>query len=57
MEGIASAAAVPFLNLQSDPVTMTLNLPGEYRNVFTGETVTPPVEITLAPGEYIVLTK
>ena len=51
------AVAQPFLNLQSDPVTMTLNLPGEYRNVFTGETFKTPYEITLAPGEYMVLTK
>ena len=49
--------AQPFLNLQSEPVTMTLNLPGEYKNVFTGETFKTPYEITLAPGEYMVLTK
>ena len=49
--------AQPFLNLQSEPVTMTLNLPGEYRNVFTGATIKTPYEITLAPGEYMVLTK
>ena len=49
--------AVPFLNLESAPVTMTFNLPGEYRNVFTGEVVTSPFDLTLAPGEYMVLTK
>ena len=36
---------------------MTLNLKGEYKNVFTGEVVTPPVDITLAPGEYMVFTR
>ena len=51
------AVAQPFLNLQSEPVTMTLNLPGEYKNVFTGATIKTPYEITLAPGEYMVLTK
>lgn len=49
--------AVPFLNLESAPVTMTFNLPGEYRNVFTGDVVTSPFDLTLAPGEYMVLTK
>ena len=49
--------AVPFLNLQSAPVTMTLNLKGEYKDVFKGTVVTPPTEITLAPGEFIVLTR
>ena len=48
---------VPFLNLESVPVTMAFNLPGEYRNVFTGEVVTSPFNLTLAPGEYMVLTK
>ncbi len=49
--------AVPFLNLQSAPVTMTLNLKGEYKDVFKGTVVTPPTEITLAPGEFMVLTR
>ena len=49
--------AVPFLNLQSAPVTMTLNLKGEYKDVFKGTIVTPPAEITLAPGEFMVLTR
>ena len=48
---------VPFLNLQSAPVTMTLNLKGEYKDVFKGTVVTPPTEITLAPGEFMVLTR
>ena len=49
--------AVPFLNLQSASVTMTLNLKGEYKDVFKGTVVTPPTEITLAPGEFMVLTR
>ena len=49
--------AVPFLNLQSAPVTMTLNLKGEYKDVFKGTVVTPPTDITLAPGEFMVLTR
>ena len=49
--------AVPFLNLESAPVTMTLNLLGEYKNVFTGEVIKTPYDITLAPGDYMVLTK
>ena len=51
------AVAQPFLNLQSEPVTKTFNLPGEYKDVFTGATIKTPYEITLAPGEYKVLTK
>ena len=49
--------AEPFKNLEAEPVTMTLNLKEEYKNAFTGEVVKCPVDITLAPGEYLVLTK
>ena len=51
------AVAQPFLNLQSAPVTMTLNLKGEYKDVFNGTVISSPTDITLAPGEFIVLTK
>ena len=36
---------------------MTLNLKGEYKDVFTGNVIKTPYDITLAPGEFIVLTK
>ena len=49
--------AQPFKNLEAAPITMTFNVPGEFKNAFTGETVTSPFDITLAPGEFIVLTK
>ncbi|MBP5333438.1 MAG: HAD hydrolase-like protein [Bacteroidales bacterium] len=49
--------AEPFKNLEAAPVTMTLNLKGEYKDVFTGNVIKTPYDITLAPGEYIVLTK
>ena len=49
--------AQPFKNLESAPVTVTFNVPGEFKNAFTGETVSSPFDITLAPGEYIVLTR
>ena len=49
--------AQPFKNLEAAPVTMTLNLKEEYKNAFTGEVVKCPVDITLAPGDFIVLTK
>ncbi len=49
--------AEPFKNLEAAPVTMTLNLKGEYKDVFTGNVIKTPYDITLAPGEFIVLTK
>ena len=36
---------------------MTLNLKGEYKDVFNGTVISSPTDITLAPGEFIVLTK
>ena len=36
---------------------MTLNLLGEYTDVFKGTVVKSPMPITLAPGEFIVLSK
>ena len=49
--------AQPFQNLEAAPVMQTLNLLGEYKNVFTGELIQCPYDITLAPGEFMVLTK
>ena len=49
--------AEPFKNLEAAPVTQTLKLDGEYKNAFTGEVMSGEVEVTLAPGEYLVLTK
>ena len=50
-------AAQPFKNLEAAPITMTLNLKEDYKNAFTGEVVKCPTDITLAPGEFIVLTR
>ena len=52
-----SSAGVPFLNLATDPVQVTLPLKGSYQDAFTGEKVSGTLTRTLAPGEYIVLTK
>ena len=49
--------AQPFRNLQAAPITMTLNLLGEYTDVFKGTDITIPAQITLSPGEYMVLVK
>ena len=49
--------AEPFKNLEAAPVTMTFNVPGKFKDVFKGATVESPFDITLAPGEFIVLTK
>ena len=47
----------PFSNLNSEPVTRIIKLDGDYTNVFTGERVSGENTITLAPGEYLVLTR
>ena len=49
--------AEPFKNLEAAPVTMTFKVPGKFKDVFKGATVESPFDITLAPGEFIVLTK
>ncbi|MBR6347151.1 MAG: alpha-amylase [Bacteroidales bacterium] len=49
--------AAPFRNLQAEPVTMTIKLDGKYTNVFTGEKLEGDRLITLAPGDYLVLSK
>ena len=48
----------PFTNLKADPITdMVIKLDGKYTNVFTGEVMTGDNNITLAPGEYLVLSR
>ena len=47
----------PFFNLQSEPVIYTIKLDGTYTNAFTGEKMSGENSITLAPGEYLVLTR
>ena len=49
--------AEPFKNLEGEPATQVLKLDGEYTNVFTGEKVSGEYTATIAPGEYLVLTK
>ncbi len=49
--------AEPFQNMNAAPVTMTLKLDKEYKDVFKGTLVPQESTITLAPGEFIVLTK
>ena len=47
----------PFLNLNADPVEVSIPLKGTFTNWFTGEKVSKNLTVTLAPGEYVVLTK
>ena len=47
----------PFLNLNADPVEVSIPLKGTFTNWFTGEKVSKNCTVTLAPGEYVVLTK
>jgi len=48
----------PFLNLKSEPVTVSLDLDGKYKEFMSPLTPGPGAyEAVLAPGEYIVLTK
>ena len=49
--------AEPFQNLKSEPVTKLLKLDGEYKDVFKNTTMSGDTTITLAPGEFLVLTK
>ena len=44
-------------NFGSAPVTRILNLKEQYRDVFNGRVVTPPVELSFSPGEFMVLTQ
>ncbi|MBO7643954.1 MAG: hypothetical protein J6S62_03200, partial [Bacteroidales bacterium] len=47
----------PFSNLKAEPVTWTIKLDGEYTNAFTGSKLSGDQTITLAPGDYLVLTR
>ena len=49
--------AEPFKNLEGEPASVALKLDGEYTNVFTGEKVSGEYTATIAPGDFIVLTK
>ena len=48
----------PFLNLEADPVTVTVNMDGTYTEIFTGETFKKGThDFVLKPGDYLVFTK
>ena len=47
----------PFLNLNANPVEVSIPLKGTFTNWFTGEKVSKNCKVTLKPGDYIVLTK
>ena len=49
--------AEPFKNLEAEPVSQLLKLDGEYTNAFDGSVMSGDVNITLAPGEFLVLTR
>ena len=53
----ADSAGTPFLNLASAPVSIDIPLDGEYTDWFTGVKVSGTLTATLAPCEYVVLTK
>jgi glycosidase len=54
----AETGGTPFRNLEAAPVTVTVNMDGNYTEIFTGETYKKGKhDFVLAPGEYIVLTK
>ena len=54
-QGIAGGE--PFLNLKAEPVACPITLDAPFTNAFTGEVLEGEVFITLAPGEFVVLTK
>ena len=47
----------PFLNLNAAPVEVNIPLKGTFTNWFTGEKVSKNLTVTLAPGEFVVLSK
>lgn len=53
----ASTAGTLFLNLACEPVTVNIPLDAEYIDWFSGAKVTGSFSATLAPGEYVVLTR
>ena len=49
---------VPFLNLEAAPVEVTIPLSKGFKDFFSGEKLRAgDYKVTLAPGEYVVLTK
>ena len=49
---------VVIANFGKEPYNPVFNIPGvTYKNQFTGELVEGPVELSLAPGEFVVLNK
>ena len=52
-----AAAPILFRNLEAPATTLTLPLKGRYTDWFTGEKHRGTTTLTIAPGEYIVLTK
>ena len=51
-------AAEPFLNLKNGELySPTIKLDGEYTDVFTGTVMSGENTITIAPGEFLVLSK
>ena len=55
--GETAAAPILFRNLEAPAATLTLPLKGRYTDWFTGEKHRGSTTLTIAPGEYIVLTK
>ena len=54
----AETGGTPFKNLEAAPVKLPVNLDGTYQEVFSGKTYQKGMnDFTLAPGEYVVLTK
>ena len=54
----AETGGTPFRNLEAAPVTVTVNMDGTYKEVFTGKIYKKgKTDFVLAPGDYIVLTK
>ena len=54
----AETGGTPFKNLEAAPVKLPVNLDGKYTEAFTGKTYQKGMnDFTLAPGEYVVLTK
>jgi hypothetical protein len=54
----AETGGTPFLNLKGEPQTVTIDLDGNYTEVFTGQKYGKgKQEFLLWPGSYVVLTK
>ena len=54
----AETGGTPFLNLKGEPKPVTVDLDGDYTEVFTGQKYGKgKQEFLLWPGDYVVLTK